>query len=92
LASRSSTSVDEIESACSFTSFSPVQATLTPSPSSSPSIDCTSRILGTLPITTSSSVRRQAARIGSAAFLFPAGTISPDNGTPPWMMNFSMGA
>jgi hypothetical protein len=55
-------------------------------------MDSTSRIFGTLRITSSSSVSRHAARIGSAAFLFPAGTISPESGTPPWMMNFSMGA
>ena len=39
---------------------------------------------------TSSSVRTQEARIGSAPFLFPAGTIVPDSGTPPSMTNFSM--
>ena len=47
-------------------------------------------ILGTLRITTSSSVSSADARIGSAPFLLPAGTIVPDNGTPPWMTNFSM--
>ena len=45
---------------------------------------------GTLRTTTSSSVRTHAARIGSAPFLFPAGTIVPDSGTPPSMTNFSM--
>ena len=45
---------------------------------------------GTLRDDTSSSVRTLAARIGSAPFLFPAGTIVPDSGTPPSMTNFSM--
>ncbi len=35
-------------------------------------------------------VSRQAARIGSAPFLFPAAVIVPDNGTPPSITNFSM--
>ena len=91
LASSSSTSVPRMVSARRRTSFS-LRVTFTPSRSSSPSIDSTSRIRGTLRTTSSSSVSRQAARIGSAAFLFPAGTISPESGTPPWMMNFSMGA
>ena len=39
---------------------------------------------------TSSSVRTHEARIGSAPFLFPAGTIVPESGTPPSMTNFSM--
>ncbi len=47
---------------------------------------------GTLRSTISSSVRRQAASRGSAAFLFPAGVTVPDSGTPPSMTNFSMGA
>jgi hypothetical protein len=46
---------------------------------------------GTFVSTTSSSVSRQAARIGSAAFLLPAATISPASGAPPWMTNFSIG-
>src|SRR5271154_453265 len=45
---------------------------------------------GTLRTITSSSVRTLAARIGSAPFLFPAGTIVPDSGAPPSMTNFSM--
>jgi hypothetical protein len=36
-----------------------------------------------------SSVKIQAARIGSAAFLFPEGTTSPDNGLPPSIINLS---
>src|ERR1700758_2571996 len=38
---------------------------------------------------TSSSVSRQAARIGSAPFLFPGAVMVPDSGTPPSMTNFS---
>ncbi len=53
-------------------------------------IASTSRMRGTLRTRTSSSVRTLAARIGSAPFLFPAGTIVPDSGTPPSMTNFSM--
>ena len=40
---------------------------------------------------TSSSVSREAARIGRAAFLLPAAVISPDSATPPLMTNFSIG-
>ncbi len=50
----------------------------------------TSRMRGTFERTTSSSVSRQAAMSGRAPFLLPAGTIVPDSGTPPSMMNFSM--
>ena len=66
------------------------QSTRTPSASSSASIVSTSRIRGTLRTTTSSSVRTEAARIGRAPFLLPAGTIVPDSGAPPSMTNFSM--
>ena len=54
------------------------------------SIASTSRMRGTLRTITSSSVRSDEARIGSAPFLFPAGTIVPESGTPPSMTNFSM--
>src|SRR3954471_81406 len=73
------------------TSWDDRHSTLTPTLSSSSSIVVTSRIRGTLETTTSSSVSRQAARIGSAAFLLPAGVTLPDSGTPPSMTNFSMG-
>src|SRR4051794_2131492 len=73
-------------------SFSARHCTLAPRSSSRPIIASTSRIRGTLRRTTSSSVRRQAASRGSAAFLFPAGVTVPDSGTPPSMTNFSMGA
>src|SRR5262245_52858917 len=46
---------------------------------------------GTLWSSSSSSVSRQAARIGSAAFLLPAAVISPESGAPPWITNFSIG-
>src|SRR3954447_21424941 len=67
-------------------------STPTPRWSSSSIIAATSEMRGTLRTTTSSSVRRQAARMGSAPFLFPAGTTVPESGTPPPMTNFSMGA
>src|SRR3954471_8221406 len=61
-------------------------------PSSSSSMASTSRICGTLCSTTSSWVRTQAARMGSAAFLLPAGAIVPDSVTPPSITNFSIAA
>ena len=65
--------------------------TRAPSCSSSSVIASTSRIRGTLRRITSSSVSRHAARMGSAPFLLPAGTIVPDRGTPPSITNFSIG-
>ncbi len=50
----------------------------------------TSRICGTFRKTTGSSVNKQAARSGKAAFLFPAGVISPRKGTPPSIINSSI--
>ena len=73
------------------TSLGPRQATCTPIASRMLSIASTSLIRGTLRTATSSSVRIAEARIGSAPFLFPAGTIVPDSGTPPSITNFSMG-
>ena len=91
LAGPSSTAWDSLTaSACRRTWFSPVHSTLTPRPLSRSSIESTSRMRGTLSISSSSSVSRQAARIGSAAFLFPAATISPDRGAPPWITKFSI--
>ena len=66
------------------------QLTSTPIAARISSIASTSRMRGTLATVTSSSVRRALARIGRAPFLFPAGTMVPDNGTPPSMTNFSM--
>ena len=61
-----------------------------PRPRSRSTIASTSRIRGMLRSTTSSSVRSVAASAGRAAFLLPAGTMVPDSGWPPSMMNFSM--
>src|SRR5438105_11107039 len=72
------------------TSPAPIQLTRAPRPSSSSAIASTSRILGTLRSTTSSSVSRHAARIGSAPFLFPAGTIVSASEAPPSITNFSI--
>ena len=68
------------------------QSALTPSCSSTATWVSVSRIRGTFVSTTSSSVSRQAARIGSAAFLLPAAVISPESGGPPLITNFSIGA
>ena len=84
------TSVSRTWSACSETVFSSRHSVRTPRSASSSSIASTSRIRGTLCSTTSSSVRRLHASSGSAAFLLPAGTIVPDNGTPPSIRSFSM--
>src|SRR5947209_8675540 len=72
------------------TSPGPVHVTRAPRTSRSRHMASTSLIRGTLRRTTSSSVSRQAARIGSAPFLLPAGVIVPDSGTPPSITNFSM--
>src|SRR3954447_24159807 len=72
------------------TSWSLRCSTRAPRARSSSNIVSTSRIRGTLPMTTSSDVRAAAARIGSAAFLLPAGTTSPASGWPPSIKNFSM--
>ena len=90
-ASASSTELPAIASAWSCSSFSPVHSALTPMLSSRATCVSTSRIRGTLESFSSSEVSRQAARIGSAAFLLPATVISPDRGAPPWMTNFSIG-
>src|SRR3954447_25013044 len=85
-----STSVPLIPSACTATVLSSTQSTETPRSASSVSIASVSRMRGTFPITTRSSVSRLAARSGRAAFLLPAGTMVPDSGTPPSMTSFSM--
>ena len=81
--SASSGVVDVTESARSRSSFSAAHSARTPMASSTAIWVSVSRIRGTLVSTTSSSVSRQAARIGSAAFLLPAATISPESGGPP---------
>ena len=70
----------------------PIHAARTPIPSSTATCVSVSRIRGTFVSTSSSSVSRQAARIGSAAFLLPAATISPESAGPPLITNFSIGA
>ena len=70
--------------------MSAVQSAVTPSRSSSATCASVSRIRGTFESTSSSSVSRQAAMIGSAAFLFPAATISPERELPPWITNLSI--
>ena len=87
----SSIAVAETESARRRSSLSGPQSALTPIPSRTATWVSVSRIRGTLVSTTSSSVSRHAARIGSAAFLLPAAVISPESGGPPLMTNFSIG-
>ena len=70
------------------TVLSSTHSTVTPRAASSSICASVSRIRGTFAIVTTSSVRRQAARIGSAAFLLPAAVISPESGTPPCITNF----
>jgi len=89
-ASSRSISTRSTAAAHSVTSFGPRQATSTPTARRIASIASTSRIRGTLRTVTSSAVSTVEARIGSAPFLLPAGTIVPDSGTPPSMTNFSM--
>jgi hypothetical protein len=62
-----------------------VQSTSPPSWAISAIIVSTSRIRGTLCSTTGSLVSRQAARIGSAPFLFPVVLTWPLSGWPPWI-------
>src|SRR4051794_383899 len=87
---RSTTRGSGSSAAHSATSCSERHSTRTPSPSRIRSIASTSRMRGTLRTTTSSAVRADAARMGRAAFLLPAGTTVPDNGWPPSMTNFSI--
>src|SRR5690242_14153896 len=79
-----------ISEACSATSCSARHSTRTPRSSRIASIASTSRMRGTLRTTTSSVVRTDAARMGRAPFLLPAGTTVPHRGTPPSMTNFSI--
>ena len=90
--SASSGAVSVTPSACSRSSLCPDHRALTPRPSSTATWVSVSRIRGTFLSTTSSSVSRQAARIGKAAFLLPAAVISPESGGPPLITNFSIGA
>src|SRR4051795_1565898 len=72
------------------TSCSERHSMRTPRPSRMRSMASTSRMRGTLRTTTSPAVRADAARMGRAAFLLPAGMTVPHNGMPPSMTNFSM--
>ena len=83
--------VSATESARRRSSLSLLQMAWTPRLSSRPTWASVSRIRGTLRRMSSSSVSRQAAMVGRAAFLFPATVISPERGWPPLMTNFSMG-
>ncbi len=88
--SSSSGAVSEIASACRRSSFAALHSTFTPRRSRIAICASVSRIRGTFWSRISSSVSRQAARIGSAAFLLPAAVISPRSGAPPWITNFSV--
>src|SRR5436190_6452145 len=92
LASCSSTSVVIRSVAWTRTSFAPAHSMSAPSCASSSTIVSTSRIRGTFVSVTGSSVSRQAARIGSAPFLFPAARIVPLSGCFPSMTNASASA
>src|SRR5215211_4166306 len=72
------------------TSLGPSRSTLAPVEATSSSMVSTSRIWGTLRSTTGSSASRQAATMGSAAFLFPDGRMVPLSGCPPLMTKLSM--
>src|SRR3954471_14160869 len=72
------------------TSCSERHSMRTPRPSRMRSMASTSRMRGTVRTTTSPAVRADAARMGRAAFLLPAGMTVPDNGVPPSITNFSM--
>src|SRR5829696_3785616 len=85
-----STSVCVTVSARISTVMSSRQSTSTSSRLRSSIIAPTSRIRGTFRSSTGSLVSSEAASAGSAAFLLPAGTMVPERGAPPSMMNFSM--
>src|SRR6266550_3899770 len=69
------------------TEFGAVHATAAPKWASSSSMVSTSRMWGTLSMRQGPSASRVAARMGSAAFLFPAGRIVPFSGRPPETRN-----
>ncbi len=81
--------VFEISAAHTRNRFGPSHSTSAPMSHRSSIIASTSRMRGTLSSVTGSAVSRQAARIGSAAFLFPAGLTVPLSGTPPSITNDS---
>src|SRR5512132_2819407 len=65
------------------TAFGPVQVTSAPRSARSASIVSTSRMRGMLSRSTGPSASTVAARMGSAAFLLPAGRMVPCSGRPP---------
>src|SRR5437660_818725 len=69
------------------TEFGAVHATAAPRWASSSSMVSTSRMWGTLSMRQGPSASSVAARMGSAAFLFPAGRIVPLSGRPPETRN-----
>src|SRR4029450_10612866 len=68
----------------------PLRSTVAPVEATSSSIVSTSRIWGTLCSTTGSSASSEAATMGRAAFLFPAGRMVPLSGCPPLMTKLSI--
>src|SRR5919201_4311515 len=87
--STSSSSVFGSSAAWMRISFGPSHSASAPRSAISSTIVSTSRIRGTLRSTTGSLVSRQAARIGSAPFLFPAARIVPLSDRAPSMTNDS---
>src|SRR5688572_23112947 len=89
LQSSSSSSVVVRPDASTRTSLGPVQSASAPVPRMSASIVSTSRIRGTFPSSTGSPASSVAARIGSAAFLFPAACTLPESECPPSMTRYT---
>ncbi len=73
----------DLRPTCTRTSFGPVQSASPPICRSRASIVSTSLIRGTFSSSTGWSVSTQAARIGSAAFLFPVARTVPERRLPP---------
>src|SRR5437868_1783473 len=74
------------------TSLGPVHIASAPRSASRSSIVSTSRMRGTFDSSTGSSVRRHAARIGSAPFLLPAARMRPLSGRAPSITKASASA
>ena len=72
------------------TSFGPVHSTSAPRSASSSTIVSTSRMRGTFESNTWSEASTVAARMGSAAFLFPAARTVPESARPPSITKDSM--
>src|SRR4029453_16243569 len=84
-ASSASRSVFPTPSGSTRTSFGPTHSASAPRSARSSTIVSTSRMRGTFESWTSSVASTHAARIGSAAFLFPEARTVPDSGRPPSM-------